>query len=98
MIDITNLKKYTSELEDYAIKWFNENGFNGKVIHQWVSETAFEVEKDGVKDNFRLTATMMDKRKCNIKEYMEQFKKSFDMLCQINRMKKELNERKENRE
>lgn len=93
MIDVSSIRKNTSEHEEYAINWFNAHGFTGRVIHQWVTETAFEVEKDGVTDSFRLTATMQDKRKCNIKEYMEQFAKSFDMKCQIEKMKKELAEK-----
>ena len=94
MIDTSKIRKYTSDHEEYAIKWFNEHGFNGKVVHQWVTETAFEVEKNGVTDSFRLTATMQDKRKCNIKEYMEQFEKSFEMKSQIEKMKIELAKRK----
>ena len=57
MIDTSNIKKETSKHEEYAIQWFNDNGFTGKVLHQWVNETAFEVEKDGVTDSFRLTHT-----------------------------------------
>ena len=94
MIDTTKLRKFTNDHEDYAIKWFNDNGFKGKVIHQWVSETAFEVEKNGVTDDFRLTATLQDPKKCNIKEYMEQFNRSFEMKCQIVNMKKALAEQK----
>lgn len=30
MIDISNAKYEFSKEEQYAIKWFNENGFDGK--------------------------------------------------------------------
>lgn len=94
MIDTSKMRKETTKHEEYAIKWFNEHGFNGAVIHQWVTETAFKIERDGVADDFRLTATMQDKRKCNIKEYMEQFLKSFEMKVQIEKMKLELSKNK----
>lgn len=83
MIDTSNIKKETSKHEEYAIQWFNDNGFTGKVLHQWVSETAFEVERDGVTDSFRLTYTMQDPRKCDIASYMEQFRKSFELKKQL---------------
>lgn len=88
MIDTSKIRKDTNPHEEYAIKWFNDNGFSGRVTHQWVSETAFEVEKNGVTDSFRITATYQSKDKCNIKEYMEQFAKSFAMKEKIERLKK----------
>ncbi len=90
MINTDKIRKYTTEHEDYAINWFNEHGFTGEVVHQWVTETAFQIQKDGVVDSFRLTATQMDPRKCNIKEYMKQFEKSFNMKCEIERLKQQL--------
>ena len=95
MIDTSKIRKYTNEHEEYAIKWFNDHGFDGRVTHQWTTETAFEVEKNGVKDNFRITSTNMYPEKCNIKEYMEQFNKSFEMKCDIVKMKEELAQRKD---
>lgn len=93
MIDTSKIRKYTTENEDYAIKWFNEHGFNGKVLHQWTTETSFEVEKDGITDTFRLTYTHRNPKKCIIEEYMKQFEKSFEMKVQIEKMKAELDNR-----
>ena len=90
MIDISRIRKYTNSHEDYAINWFNNNGFDGEVVHQWVSETAFRVEKDGVGDTFRLTAAQQSPDKCDIKRYMEDFGKSFRMKVEIVNLKRQL--------
>lgn len=42
MIDTTNAKWDFSKEEKYVIKWFDDNGFKGKIIKQYVSKTIFE--------------------------------------------------------
>lgn len=54
MIDTANAKWDFSKEEKYVIKWFNDNGFNGKIIKQYVSKTIFEIEKDNIVDKFEL--------------------------------------------
>lgn len=47
MIDISNAKWDFSKEEKYAIKWLNENNFDGKIIKQYISKTVFEISRDG---------------------------------------------------
>lgn len=90
MIDITNAKWDLSKEEKYVIEWFDNNGFDGKLIKQYVSKTKFEVEKYGVKDYFDLTQgiTGMD-----VESYMQQYEKSFKTLCELQKLREEVNKR-----
>lgn len=85
MIDTTNAKWDFSKEEEYVIKWFNDNGFNGKVIKQYVSKTIFEIEKDNIVDKFELPQGIVFN---SISSYMKQFKKNWDMLCELNKLRK----------
>lgn len=78
MIDTTNAKWDFSKEEEYVIKWFNDNGFNGKVIKQYVSKTIFEIEKDNIVDKFELPQGIVFN---SISSYMKQFEKKlgYDM-------------------
>lgn len=80
MIDTTNAKWDFSKEEEYVIKWFNDNGFNGKVIKQYVSKTIFEIEKDNVVDKFKLPQGIVFN---SISSYMKQFEKNWDMICEL---------------
>ena len=51
MIDISDAKYDFSKEEKYVIRWFNENGFTGKIIKQYVSKTVFEISRDGFRIN-----------------------------------------------
>lgn len=90
MIDISSTDKELSAHVKYAIKWFEQNGFSGKLTTHNVNKTEFAVSKDGVVDVFTLTAAKQDPRKCNIKKYMEEFEKSFTMKQEIECLKREL--------
>ena len=46
MIDTSNAKWDFSKEEKFAIKWFEENGYNGKIIKQYISKTIFEISKE----------------------------------------------------
>lgn len=72
-MDISNAKYDFSKEEKYVINWFNENGFDGKIIKQYVSKTVFEITKDGISDKFELPQGIVFK---NIKAYMKQFMKN----------------------
>ena len=93
MIDRTKIRKYTNDHEEYVMKWFDTHGFSGRVVHQWTTDTLFEVEKDGVTDTLQLTAAHQS-TKCDIVKYMNDFERSFNMLCEIIRLKKELEAKK----
>lgn len=84
MIDTTNAKWDFSKEEEYVIKWFNDNGFNGKVIKQYVSKTIFEIEKDNIVDKFELPQGIVFN---SISSYMKQFKKNWDMICELHKLR-----------
>ena len=77
---LENKKWDFSKEEEYAIGWFLENGFEVELKEQFVSKTKFFVRKDGVLDSFDL---MQGLKKMNIRSYMEQYGKQFEMLRRI---------------
>lgn len=87
MIDTSKTNKELSPHVEYAIRWFEAHGFTGRLTANNTAKTEFIVEKDGTSDSFRLTSTQQVPNKCNIKEYMEQFGKSFTMKQKIERLK-----------
>lgn len=86
MIDISKAKWDFSKEEKYAIKWFEENGFTGKVIKQYLSKTEFEISKDGITDKFTLPQGIVFR---DIKGYMDQFKRNWELLCELHELRKE---------
>lgn len=86
MIDVSNVKYDFSKSEEYAIKWFNDNGYDGKIIKQYVSKTVFEISKDGVTDKFELPQGIVFK---NIKGYMEQYRQNWKMMCELQSLREE---------
>ena len=87
MIDISNAKWEFSKEEKFAIQWFNDNGYDGKIIKQYISKTIFEISKDGITDKFELPQGVVFK---NIKGYMEQYRKNWELLCELKRLRKEV--------
>lgn len=85
MIDTSNAKWDFSKEEKYVINWFNKNGFSGKIVKQYVSKTIFEITKDDISDKFELPQGIAFK---NIKAYMEQFMKNWDMYCELYELRK----------
>lgn len=79
-LDLSNMRWAFAKEEKYAIRWFNTNGFSGKLIGQYLSKTKFEVEKNGVTDIFELPQGLPA---IDIKAYMEQYAKSFEMKCEL---------------
>ena len=86
MIDTSNAKWDFSKEENYAIQWFNDNGYDGNIIKQYISKTIFEISKDGITEKFELPQGMEFK---NVKGYMEQYKKNWKMLCELQRLREE---------
>ena len=89
MINISNAKWDFSKEEKYVIDWFNKNGFDGKMVKQYISKTVFEISKDGISDKFELPQGIVFK---NIKAYMEQFMKNWDMYCELCELRKHTEE------
>lgn len=86
MIDISNAKWDFSKEEEFAIKWFKENGYSGKIIKQYVSKTIFEISKNGVTDRFELPQWIVFQ---NIKGYMDQYRQNWELLCELHRLRSE---------
>lgn len=89
MIDITNAKWDLSKEEKSVIKWLDDNEYNGKILKQYVSKTVFEISKDDITDNFELPQGIDFKQ---IKSYMEQFQKNWDMLCELKKLRQMKNQ------
>lgn len=89
MIDTTNTKWDLSKEEKTAIKWLDDNGYNGKILKQYVSKTVFEISKDGITDNFELPQGIDSKQ---IKNYMEQFQKNWNTLCELKKLRQMRNQ------
>ena len=79
-IDISNAKWDFSKEEKFAIKWFEENGFMGKIVKQYVTKTIFEISKDGITDRFELPQGVVFK---NIKGYMEQYRRNWSINLEL---------------
>lgn len=71
--------------EKYAIKWFEQNGFEVIINSRYVSVTIFTVTKDGITDKFRLPD---GDGKINYKKFMEQYGKNFKILCELQELRK----------
>lgn len=85
MIDISNAKWDFSKEEKFVIEWLNKHYFEGKIVKQYVSKTIFQIEKDGVSDKFELPQGIVFK---DISAYMNQFQKNWDMLCELQELRK----------
>ena len=79
-IDISNAKWDFSKEEKFVIKWFEENGFTGKIVKQYVTKTIFEISKDGITDRFELPQGIVFK---NIKGYMEQYRRNWSINLEL---------------
>ena len=79
-IDISNAKWDFSKEEKFVIKWFEENGFTGKIVKQYVTKTIFEISKDDITDRFELPQGVVFK---NIKGYMEQYRRNWSINLEL---------------
>ena len=79
MLDLSKVKWDMSPEEKDAVKWFNDNGFDGNV-QQLLSKTKFTVTKNGVTDTSFQIPNIPNVK---IKDLMEQYRQSFEMLCRL---------------
>lgn len=84
MLDLSKVKWDMSPEEKYAVKWFNDHGFDGDV-QQLLSKTKFTVTKNGVTDTSFQIPTIPNVK---IKDLMEQYEKSFEMICKLQALNK----------
>lgn len=89
-IDISGAKWDFSREEKYVIKWLEDNGFTGKIVKQYISKTIFEIAKDGITDRFELPQGIVFK---DIRGYMEQYKKNWELKLQVIELRNEVNRR-----
>lgn len=67
-------KRDKSKNEKYAEKWFRENGFECRLVKQYISKTKYEVSKDGITAIFELPFGVE-----NCKKYMDFYNETFEM-------------------
>ena len=60
MIDTSNAKYEMGKITKYAVKWFDKNGFDGKLTKQYNSKTIFDVKKDGIEHRFEIPTAVAD--------------------------------------
>lgn len=86
MIDLIKATRVLSNEEMYAIDWFNKHGFEGTLDRQYRRKARFTVTKNGVTDKFELLCC----EDYDIEGYMEQYERSFEMLCELTRLRTEM--------
>lgn len=86
MIDLIKATRVLSNEEMYAIDWFNKHGFEGTLDRQFPRKAKFSVGKNGVTDKFELLCCA----DYDIAAYMEQYGRSFEMLCELTRLRAEM--------
>lgn len=79
MIDTSKAKWEFSEEDIYIFKWLDENGFDAILEKQYISKLIVTVTKDGITDNAEFTSG----KKFDVCSYMEQYRRTFEMLCKI---------------
>lgn len=80
MIDTSKAKWEFSKEDKYIFDWLEKNGFDAVLEKQYISKLYVKVSKDGVTDHARFESGM----RYNVKAYMEQYRKSFELLCRLN--------------
>lgn len=75
-----------TQQEKYAEKWFKENEFKIISFKPYMSKAKYKLCKDNMNVDFELPEPVDD-----ISQYMECFKKDFEMQKEIIKLKKEVN-------
>lgn len=78
-----NLDKHEWEFsrgEKYAIRWLESHGFEVTLSKRLISVDYFTVTRDGITDQFRLP---LGDPNINYRKVMEQFERSFNLLCEL---------------
>ena len=84
MIDISKAKWEFSKEDKYIFDWLDKNGFDAVLEKQYISKMKVTVTKDGVTDK----AEFISGLKFDVKSYMEQYGKSFKLLCELQELRK----------
>lgn len=86
MIDTSKAKWEFSKDDKYIFDWLEKNGFDAVLEKQYISKMKVTVSKNGVTDN----AEFISGIKFDAKSYMDQYGKSFDLLCELHKLRKEV--------
>ena len=79
MIDLSKQKWDFSKEDKYIFAWLEQHGFDAVLEKQYIPKMTVTVSKNGVTDK----ADFISGIRFDVKAYMEQFKKSFDTLCEL---------------
>lgn len=82
MIDTSKAKWDFSNEDKYIFQWLEENGFDAVLEKQYISKMVVTVSKNGIVDK----AEFASGKRFDVKSYMEQYQKSFDILCRLAEM------------
>ena len=82
MIDVSKAKWEFSKEDEYIFDWLEKNGFDAVLEKQHISKLYVTVSKDGVTDRARFESGM----RYDVKSYMEQYRKSFELLCKLTQL------------
>jgi len=74
-----------SRNEKYAIKWFQDNGYEVEVKKQWNSKTILHIEGQGLDFDFELMSGIE-----NIKAYMKWVGHDLDMRHELLEVEKQV--------
>jgi hypothetical protein len=83
MIDTSKAKWEFSKEDKYIFDWLKKNGFDAALEKQYISKMKVTVSKNGITDN----AEFISGTKFDVKSYMEQYRKSFDLLCELKKLR-----------
>ena len=83
MIDTSKAKWEFSKEDRYIFDWLEKNGFDAVLEKQYISKMKVTVSKNGVVDNAEFVSGV----KFDVKSYMEQYAKSFELLCELQELK-----------
>lgn len=81
----SNLDWEASPAEKYAERWWKKNGFEVKLLKRYQSKSIYEISRDGLMRKEEIPYTVK-----KFGEYMKQFQKGWDMLVEIENMKRQL--------
>lgn len=91
MIDLSKTQKEFSPCIKRVIGWLEENGFDAVLKTYNTSKVIFEVKKGGAVDRLEITASRENIK--TIDRYLEQFRRSFEMKRENEKLRKELAEK-----
>lgn len=79
MIDLRNQKWDFSKEDEYIFAWLDQHGFDAVLEKQYISRMKVTVSKNGFTDETSFPSGV----RFDVKSYMEEWEKSFNMLCEL---------------